>query len=42
MFKFIWGNTEKIKRTTMKNVKNGGGLQVLDVASQANSLKIIG
>ena len=40
MFKFIWGNTEKIKRTPRKNVKNDGGLQVPDVASQANSLKV--
>ena len=40
MFNFIWGKTEKIKRSTTKNIKNEGGLQVPDIASQANSLKI--
>ena len=38
MFKFIWGNTEKIKRSTMKNLKSEGGLQEPDIVSQANSL----
>ena len=40
MFTFIWGNTEKIKRSTMKSLKSEGGLQVPDIVSQANSLKI--
>ena len=40
MFNFIWGKTEKIRRSTMKNLKKDGGLQVPDVSSQADSLKI--
>ena len=40
MFNFIWGKSDKIKRTTMKNVKTEGGLQVPDVGAQADSLKI--
>ena len=40
MFNFIWGKTERIRRSTMKNLKKDGGLQVPDVSSQADSLKI--
>lgn len=40
MFNFIWGKSDKIKRSTMKNIKTEGGLQVPDIGAQADSLKI--
>lgn len=40
MYKFIWGTTEKIKRSTLRNVLKKGGLKVPDVGVQSASLKI--
>ena len=41
MFNFIWnGKRDRIKRSTMLNVYNNGGLQVPDPSTQADSLKV--
>lgn len=40
MFRFLWGKTEKVKRSTIKNSLKQGGLQVPDISVQADSLKI--
>ena len=40
MFRFLWGKTEKVKRSTIKNTWKQGGLQVPDIGVQADSLKI--
>ena len=41
LFKFLWGNKrDKIKRATLKSKYKAGGLQVPDICTQADSLKI--
>ena len=41
MFNFIWnGKRDRIKRSTMKNLRSAGGLQVPDPSTQADSLKV--
>ena len=41
VFQFIWGNkNDKVKRATLKSKYKEGGLQVPDVSTQADSLKI--
>ena len=39
LYKFIWGNTDRIKRRVLINKKVNGGLQMMDIESQFYSLK---